>query len=441
MTQARKARPSIVVAIAYRRPPRIRSSAGPMRGARSANGTIVTSSEVATRSRAAVAETEKKSVPASAVTMIVSPAVETNPSSDIRARPDSPAPLACVHRRAPRQIARAPRPLARAVRTRSAPVAGGSGAAMATSSPRGRVGVIRSGVRPSTAMSNNRPVPPTSVDDSGTAPATRPRGSRTARAGEPDAVLAAAVDLARAAAEEDAARRTVGEHLGVTLEGERLVTHSFASLDVGYRGWRWAVTLARAPRSRHATVCEVVLLPGADAVLAPAWVPWQDRIAPGDLGPADVLAYRSDDPYLAAGFTVTDEDDEDHQQLWELGLGRIRVLSLEGRNAAADRWYHGDRGPTGEEALHAAAPCSTCGYFVPVSGGLRRAFGICANEWSPSDGRVVSTDHGCGAHSETDVEVPVPEPLPEPILDETGAEAVALPPRGTPEAQPSDAGA
>jgi hypothetical protein len=215
----------------------------------------------------------------------------------------------------------------------------------------------------------------------------------------------------------------------VTAEGERLVTHSFATLAKGYRGWRWAVTVARAPRSRTVTVCEVVLLPGADAILAPAWLPWQERIAPGDLGPADVLPYRADDPYLAPGFTVTDEEDEDRTALWELGLGRARVLSLEGREAAATRWYTGDRGPTAEEAVHAAAPCSTCGFFLPLAGGLRRAFGVCGNEWSPSDGRVVSVDHGCGAHSETDVEVPEPAPLPEPILDETGAEAVALPPR------------
>jgi hypothetical protein len=318
-------------------------------------------------------------------------------------------------------------------------------------------------------MGENRRVPPTSLDDAAPTSAPRPRTTRTARAVEPDAALAAAVDLARAAAEEDAEPGTVGEHLGATVEGERLLTHSFASLAAGYRGWRWAVTVARAPRARQVTVCEVVLLPGPDAVLAPVWLPWQDRIAPGDLGPADVLGYRADDPFLAPGYTATDEDDEDHQQLWELGLGRVRVLSLEGRNAAADRWYLGDRGPTGEEALHATAQCSTCGYFVPVSGGLRRAFGICANEWSPSDARVVSADHGCGAHSETDVETPAAEPLPEPILDETGMEVVALPPRETtretapeavttepaaeaaaeadateqetPEAQPSDAGA
>jgi Protein of unknown function (DUF3027) len=279
-------------------------------------------------------------------------------------------------------------------------------------------------------------VPPTSLTGgAGTTRAHRQRGSRATRDLEPDAVAAAAVDLARAAAVEDAEPGTVGEHLGVTAEGERLVTQSFASLAKGYRGWRWAVTLARAPRSKVVTVCEVVLLPGPDAILAPPWVPWQDRIAPGDLGPADVLPYRPDDAHLAPGYTVTDEADEDRELLWELGLGRVRVLSLEGRDAAADRWYAGDHGPLAEEALGAAAPCSTCGYFVPVTGGLRLVFGVCANEWSPSDGRVVSADHGCGAHSETDVEAVPPEPLPEPILDETGAVAVALPPR---DPQPGD---
>ena len=34
---------------------------------------------------------------------------------------------------------------------------------------------------------------------------------------------------------------------------------------------------------------------------------------------------------------------------------------------------------------------------------MRHLFGICANEWAADDGRVVSLDHGCGAHSETDV--------------------------------------
>ena len=69
-------------------------------------------------------------------------------------------------------------------------------------------------------------------------------------------------------------------------------------------------------------------------------------------------------------------------------------------------------------AQKATARCATCGYFVPAAGALRQVFGVCANEWSPSDGRVVSLDHGCGAHSETELEQPDPAPLGDPIVDE-----------------------
>jgi hypothetical protein len=259
-----------------------------------------------------------------------------------------------------------------------------------------------------------------------------PRGRR----GEPDAVCAAAVDLARAHAEELADPGTVGEWLGVSAEGDRLVMHSFASRSRGYRGWRWAVSVARAPRSRTATVCEVVLLPGTDAVLPPPWVPWSERLVPGDIGAGDDLPYRADDPNLDPGYTTTDDEDADQVALWELGLGRKRVLSREGREAAAERWYRGGHGPTADVAVHAPASCSTCGYLVHVSGALRQLFGVCANEWSPSDGRVVSLDHGCGAHSETDAAQPGAEPLPEPILDETGIEPVVLPSRDVTPAEP-----
>jgi len=295
-------------------------------------------------------------------------------------------------------------------------------------------------------MRDNRRVP-TSLDDatvvppdSGQAVDAEPAAvAEPARAAAPDAVCAAAVGLAQRAAEEVADGRKVGEHLGVDAEGERVATHYFACLSKGYRGWRWAVTVARASRARSATVCEVVLLPGVDAVLSPTWLPWSERLAPGDLGPADQLPFREDDPYLEPGYTQTDDEDADQVALWELGLGRPRVLSPLGRSAAAERWYRGDRGPTADEAVHAAAACSTCGYFLTLGGSLRRVFGVCANEWSPSDGRVVSVDHGCGAHSETDIEPVEPLPLPEPILDELGTEVVVLEPRSEPAADVADA--
>jgi len=257
-------------------------------------------------------------------------------------------------------------------------------------------------------------------------------GTAAPSTGEPDAICAGAVTLARQAALEVAGAGQVGDHVGVEAEGERVVTHQFACLGAGYRGWRWAVTVARAPRARTATVSEVVLLPGPGSVLAPVWLPWSDRIAPGDLGASDQLPYRVDDPNLEPGYTLTDDEEADRVALWELGLGRPRVLSPPGRSEVARRWYASDRGPTSDEAVHAAAACSSCGYFLPMAGALRQVFGVCGNEWSPSDARVVSVDHGCGAHSETDVERPEAEPLPPPILDETGYEAIVLPTREAP---------
>jgi Protein of unknown function (DUF3027) len=243
---------------------------------------------------------------------------------------------------------------------------------------------------------------------------------------EPDAVAAAAVDLAREAAESVAEPGTVGEHLGVTLDEGGLTMHSFRCTARGYRGWRWAVTLAHLPDSDRVTVCDTVLLPGADAVLAPDWVPWSDRLAPGDLGAGDDLPYRPDDPLLVPGYTVTDEDDTDQVLFWELGLGRERVLGPEGLRAAAQRWERGPHGPTAELAVQASAACLTCAFLLPVSGPLRAHFGVCTNEWSPADGTVVTFDFGCGAHSETDLELPAPEPLPPHILDDTIVEMVTV---------------
>ncbi|WP_317183672.1 DUF3027 domain-containing protein, partial [Intrasporangium sp.] len=255
------------------------------------------------------------------------------------------------------------------------------------------------------------------------APTLTPRRD-TAKA---DAALLAAVDLARAALEELAEPGTVGAHTGMEMLADRLAMHWFECTSPGYHGWRWGVSVTRVPRSKVATVCETNLLPGPDAILAPEWLPYADRLAPGDLGAGDVLPRRPDDPNLVAGFEATGDEDVDQMAFFELGLGRPRVLSAEGRDAAATRWYAGDGGPTSDIALKATARCSSCGYFLPMSGALRAVFGVCANEWSPSDGHVVSLDHGCGAHSETDVEHPPPIPLGEPIVDEFAVDLEPMP--------------
>jgi hypothetical protein len=236
-----------------------------------------------------------------------------------------------------------------------------------------------------------------------------------------DPVALAAVDVAREAAEVEAPG-LVGEHLGADPDEARIVTHYFATLDPAYGGWRWAVTVVRAPRAKSVTVDDVVLLPGAEAILAPAWVPWQERLRPGDLGAGDLLPTRADDPRLVPAYFSTDEEDEG-AIAFEIGLGRERLLSFEGRADAVERWYAGEPGPHAEIARAAPACCASCGFFVPLTGALRQAFGACANEFAPDDGRVVAVDHGCGAHSEA-VVVPVSPPPPPPLVDEAGYDLV-----------------
>jgi hypothetical protein len=247
------------------------------------------------------------------------------------------------------------------------------------------------------------------------------RVTRATKTPKLDSVGAEAVDAARAALLDLVPATDVGDHLGQEAESGKVVTHLFECTKLGYRGWRWSVTVARAPRQKTVTVDEVVLLPGDDAVLAPEWVPWRERIRPGDLGPGDLLPTEEDDPRLAPAYTAADEivdADAVKEVADEIGLGRVRVLSVEGRDLAAERWYEGSHGPEAAIAQSAPAPCESCGFMVQVSGPLGRLFGVCANAFANDDGRVVSMDHGCGAHSEVQLSKKnLPAPLPEPALD------------------------
>lgn len=228
-----------------------------------------------------------------------------------------------------------------------------------------------------------------------------------ARRTRPDAVCVGAVEEARAALADLAEAGDVGEHLGHVVEGDRLVTHTFACTRPGYRGWRWSVTVTRASRQRTVTVDETVLLPGPDAVVAPTWLPYLERLQSGDIGPGDVLPTHEDDPRLVPTWLAGDDavdamrdDTSVRPVVDEVGLGRVRVLSLEGRDEAAERWYDGENGPRAAVAEAATDPCRTCGFLLRLAGPLATVFGVCANEVATDDGRVVSYDHGCGAHSQ-----------------------------------------
>jgi Protein of unknown function (DUF3027) len=245
-----------------------------------------------------------------------------------------------------------------------------------------------------------------------------------ARASRLDQVCADAVGPARSAIE--AAPEQVGDHLEVVAEGERLVTHFFESLLPGYRGWRWAVTVTRIARSRHVTVCETALLPGPAALRPPSWVPWHERLQPGDLGVGDLLPTAPDDDRLVPGYVFSD-DPAVEEVAWELGLGRPRLMSREGRSETASRWYDGEHGPGA--AIAQAAPrtarCGGCGFYLPLAGAMRPLFGVCGNIYAPDDGQVVSVDHGCGAHSEVLVAQVAVEELPT-VYDDSEVESVAV---------------
>lgn len=115
----------------------------------------------------------------------------------------------------------------------------------------------------------------------------------------------------------------------------------------------------------------------------------------------------------------------------EFALSRRHVLSPQGRAQVAKRWYEGPRGPKALSTKTADGNlCSTCGFFVPLKGELNLMFGVCANKWSPDDGRVVSVDHGCGEHSE--IEPPEPSHLwvqSKPAYDDLHIDVIAQKPR------------
>ncbi|GAA4350363.1 DUF3027 domain-containing protein [Microbacterium rhizosphaerae] len=125
----------------------------------------------------------------------------------------------------------------------------------------------------------------------------------------PDERLLAAHDLALSALHEITPAETVGDAAGYSLEDDGVVSLRFANRLAGYPGWFWTVSLARI-EDDEPTVLEVELLPGEDALLAPDWVPWAERLADYQAQQAILEAERA-----AAGVDEESDDDADVDDL------------------------------------------------------------------------------------------------------------------------------
>lgn len=173
----------------------------------------------------------------------------------------------------------------------------------------------------------------------------------------------------------------VGEHIGVKGVSKYAATHRFCAQVEGYSGWEWNAVVAWAPGNASVTINEVALVQGGKALKAPEWVPYHERVRPGDLGPGDQLPPREDDVRLH----VVDGE---------------KQLSTQGRNDAMQRLEEGEFGPESPFAQKAQFHCDTCAFYLPLDPSTGANAGVCVNEYS-ADGHLVSHKFGCGAHSQT----------------------------------------
>ena len=218
------------------------------------------------------------------------------------------------------------------------------------------------------------------------------RNRKRRKAGRNPLIDSRAVAIAREALEE-LGEGDIGAHIGVGGLGPNVATHRFAASVPGYAGWEWQAVVACAEGSRYVTVNEVALVPGEDrdALKAPDWVPYADRVLPGDLGPGDLMPPEPDDPRLD-------------------GEGNLTEFAI---REAEKRWRAGEFGPGSEMASKAPMQCKTCAFYAP----FRPNFGVCVNEYS-ADQNVVHATYGCGAHSKTKVKDMESQPVAEAFDDE-----------------------
>lgn len=116
---------------------------------------------------------------------------------------------------------------------------------------------------------------------------------------------------ARKAAVDFANSQSVGEFVSVIDEGENVSTFLFESKLKGYVGWLFSVSIFSD--GEDTSVSEVNLMPGENALLAPNWVPWSERLADYKALQAELEAQAAAEAAEAAETEVEDETSIEHE--------------------------------------------------------------------------------------------------------------------------------
>ncbi|MEY4397196.1 MAG: hypothetical protein RLZZ40_952 [Actinomycetota bacterium] len=115
---------------------------------------------------------------------------------------------------------------------------------------------------------------------------------------------------ARAALEQITPSTTIGE-LVSSEQSENIATLHFTSHMQGYAGWEWVVSLA--VDGDDTSILETELVAGGDAVIAPDWVPWADRLREYEESLA--AGNEVEEVIIASDDEDLDDDDDDEDDL------------------------------------------------------------------------------------------------------------------------------
>jgi hypothetical protein len=104
---------------------------------------------------------------------------------------------------------------------------------------------------------------------------------------------------------------TIGDLLS-SEQTDNIATLRFSSHMAGYAGWNWVVSLAVDGDST--TILETELVAGDEAVIAPDWVPWADRLREYE---ESVAAGIEAEEVIIVDEDELDDDDDDDDDVFD----------------------------------------------------------------------------------------------------------------------------